>query len=132
MENQIQTTMEIPEISNSKKLEIIDSEKSVPEIPESFKRQKKVYVSRQECTRYNPETGAYNDKPVDPEYFKKYYQNHKEKVKCEICNKTTGKFKMFRHLKSQKCQMAARLHNYAKPLDEPKQNISLNILEILD
>ena len=114
MENQIQTTMEIPEI------------------PESFKRQKKVYVSRQECTRYNPETGAYNDKPVDPEYFKKYYQNHKEKVKCEICNKTTGKFKMFRHLKSQKCQMAARLYNYAKPLDEPKQNISLNILEILD
>ena len=50
MENQIQTTMEIPEI------------------PESFKRQKKVYVSRQECTRYNPETGEYNDKPVDPEY----------------------------------------------------------------
>ena len=97
--NQIQTTMEIPET------------------PESFKRQKKVYVSRQECTRYNAETGEYNDKPVDPEYFKKYYHAHSEKVTCQFCGKLTGQFKMFRHVKSQKCLKAQQL-NKMIPLDD--------------
>ena len=106
----------------------------IPEILEGNKRQKKVYVSRQDCTRYDEATGKYNSKPVDPEYFKKYYQNHREKVKCEICNKTTGKFKMYRHLKSQKCQLASRSFNYAKPSEqcEPPGEITFKILETLD
>jgi len=110
-------------------------ENQTPEIPEQSK--KRTYVAREECTRYDAETGKYNIKPIDPEYFKKYYQTHNEKVKCEICGKTTGKFKMFRHVKSQKCQKANRTNQLFTPdkikeMNTPPDNTICNILEILD
>ena len=110
-------------------------ENQTPEIPEQSK--KRIYVAREECTRYDEVTGKYNFKPLDPEYFKKYYQAHKEKTKCEICGKTTGKFKMYRHLKSQKCLRASNMNRLLTPdkikeMNEPSDNTICNILEILD
>ena len=49
-------------------------------------------------------------KPSDPEYFKKYYHAHSEKVNCQFCGAFTRQFKMFRHVKSQKCLKAQQLN----------------------
>ena len=48
--------------------------------------------------------GSYNNKPLDPEYFKKYWQEKLTiHVECPRCGKFTGKGKMFRHFKSASC-----------------------------
>jgi hypothetical protein len=48
--------------------------------------------------------GKYNHKPLDPEYFKKYWQ---EKllihIECPRCGKLTGKGKISRHYKTLVC-----------------------------
>ena len=58
--------------------------------------------------RYNSDTGEYNKKPNDPEYFKKYWQEHNEKVPCARCGCMVVKLRMCKHIKSQKCQMVAK------------------------
>ena len=75
------------------------------------------FVPKKSSDRFDKETGIYNIKPLDPEYFKTYYHAHSEKVNCQFCGKLTGQFKMFRHVKSQKC-LEAQQNNKMIHLDE--------------
>ena len=78
---------------------------------------KQSFVPKKDSGRFDKETGIYNTKPLDPEYFKKYYHAHSEKVTCQLCGKLTGQFKMFRHVKTQKC-LKAQQNNKMIHLDE--------------
>ena len=80
------------------------------EIPQHATIKKQAFVPKKDSERFDKEAGKYNTKPSDPEYFKKYYHAHSEKVTCQFCGKLTGQFKMFRHVKSQKCLKAQQLN----------------------
>ena len=56
--------------------------------------------------RLDSETGHYNAKPLDPNYFNDYYHKHNIKLPCAFCGKAVGKLKMFRHLKTTRCMKA--------------------------
>ncbi len=48
--------------------------------------------------------GIPNSKPIDKEYFNKYYQkNLALKISCDHCGELISKCKMNQHLKSNKC-----------------------------
>jgi endogenous inhibitor of DNA gyrase (YacG/DUF329 family) len=51
------------------------------------------------------EDGTYNDKPVDPDYFKKYYHENKATNPCPICAKPILDKTLARHQKSNKCML---------------------------
>jgi hypothetical protein len=53
--------------------------------------------------RFDPVTGKYNMKPLDPEYFNKYYHKNNVPTTCKFCGKTVGKMKMQRHLETTTC-----------------------------
>jgi hypothetical protein len=51
----------------------------------------------------------YNDKPLDKDYFKKYYLVHKkskisEKIQCELCGRQSCKINLIKHQKSNICR----------------------------
>ena len=69
---------------------------------EFFEKPKKV------SKRLNTETGEYDRKPNDPEYFKKYWQENNDKVKCVRCDAMVVKLRMCKHIKSQKCMAVAK------------------------
>jgi hypothetical protein len=53
-------------------------------------------------------TTKYNDKPNDPEYFKKYYHSKRKfivnnKINCEYCNKLTYQRHYERHQQRKSC-----------------------------
>ena len=53
-------------------------------------------------------TTKYNDKPNDPEYFKKYYHTKRKfivnnKINCEYCNKLTYQRHYERHQQRKSC-----------------------------
>ena len=92
---------------------------------------KKAFVPKKESTRYNKETGKYDHRPIDPEYFNKYYHDKNSMVPCEICNKTVGSLKMYRHIKTKKCQMARRLDHYETSLKMLEEKL-FQAIEILE
>ena len=50
--------------------------------------------------------GKYNAKPLDPEYFKKYYHEAKQPKECEMCGKIIASGShMKRHRDSNKCML---------------------------
>jgi hypothetical protein len=55
--------------------------------------------------------GKYNDKPLDPDYFKKYWREHSNKeYKCPICERVIFSCdKIKRHEKSKVCLRAQAL-----------------------
>jgi len=53
--------------------------------------------------RLDPVTGKYNMKPLDSQYFNKYYHKHNVPTTCTFCGKTVGKMKMQRHLSTNRC-----------------------------
>ena len=62
--------------------------------------------------------GTYNVKPVDPEYFKKYYHKQGyELTTCSHCGVECRKNYMFRHKKTDKCAQRMRRHIEAKLID---------------
>ena len=66
---------------------------------------KKYYKPKKESSRYDPETGIYNNKPLDNDYFKNYYINNPDKYACkhcDICGKTVSQLN--KHQKTKKCQ----------------------------
>lgn len=65
---------------------------------------KKYYKPKKESSRYDQETGIYNNKPLDSDYFKNYYMNNPEKYACKLCN-ICGKTvtQLNRHQKTKKC-----------------------------
>lgn len=57
-------------------------------------------ATREESWRYDPETGKYDSKPLDPNYFKNYYKTHYAKqVTCK-CGKQLGLSSLKTHLKN--------------------------------
>ena len=72
------------ETKNTEIIEIIETNNT--EIIETVKKRKPHKVKR------NPErylaNGTYNSKPLDPDYFKKYWREHSNReYKCPICEK---------------------------------------------
>ena len=58
--------------------------------------------------RYN-EDGSYNSKPLDPDYFNKYYHTHKEPTQCKFCCKIfTCKPGLSKHFKRSNVCMRIR------------------------
>ena len=50
--------------------------------------------------------GAYNAKPLDPDYFKNYYHKSKEPKECEVCGKTIASGShMKRHRQTNHCML---------------------------
>ena len=46
------------------------------------------------------------NKPIDPEYFNKYYQEHlSHNVECSNCQKMVSFAKLKRHQKTKRCQL---------------------------
>ena len=62
------------------------------------------------------DTGKKIYKPRDPDYFNKYYHEHKKEIVCDICGKTVLK-KIQQHQRTNKC----RLTHYIQK-DEIKLN----------
>ena len=62
--------------------------------------------------------GSYDKKPLDPDYFKKYYMNKMAcPSQCDICGKEMTISSINRHKKTNMCQVFAYFKNN-KPLDE--------------
>ena len=60
-------------------------------------------VLKKKSARLMPD-GSYNKKPLDPEYYKKYWQEKLLiKIECPRCGIFTGKGKMSRHYTSGLC-----------------------------
>ena len=63
--------------------------------------------------RYNPETKHYDKKPLDPEYFKKYWLQvsaKKEGVTCEHCGTLiTQQCHLSRHQRTKLCMKRRQL-----------------------
>jgi hypothetical protein len=58
-------------------------------------------------------------KPLDPDYFNKYYQDKNIMVPCVHCNKMVGKLKMSRHFETKGCQLAQSISNPENIIKEP-------------
>ena len=63
-------------------------------------------TSKQMSTRLDPQTGKYNMKPLDPDYFNKYYHRNNVKTQCVYCDKMIGKLKMYKHHRTLQCMRA--------------------------
>ena len=67
----------------------------------------------------NPERhlpdGKYNAKPLDPEYFKKFYHEAKQPKECEMCGKIIASGShMKRHRDSNKCMLVQLKKRFAQ------------------
>ena len=89
IEEQIETVIE-------EQIEIVKKRK-----PHKVKRNPERYLA----------DGTYNSKPLDPDYFKKYWREHSNKeYKCPICEKVIFSCdKIKRHEKSRFCLRAQAL-----------------------
>lgn len=63
--------------------------------------------SKRKSKRLNEETGQYDKTPLDPDYFKKYWQENNWKTTCKRCGVEVSRLRMCKHIKSKKCQEAA-------------------------
>ena len=68
----------------------------------------KDYKPKKPSARYDEEKGEYNNKPLDPNYFNNYFKNCNPLVECDKCGRLTHKLKLFRHVKSARCQKEAK------------------------
>ena len=75
----------------------------------SVAKTKKEYKPKTPSARYDEEKGEYNHKPLDPNYFNEYYKKYNVKIECTRCGRLTCKLKLFRHVKSMRCQKEASL-----------------------
>ena len=60
--------------------------------------------TKQVSKRFDPVTGKYNMRPLDPQYFNKYYHKHNVPTICAFCGKTVGKMKLQRHQLTNVCK----------------------------
>ena len=64
------------------------------------------------------EDGTYDNKPLDPHYFRDYYRNKLScKGTCEICGKEIVKVRIGRHQQTMKCRMLV-LNKIVAELDQ--------------
>ncbi len=84
------------------------SESSVEE--PSQKANKKRGAKITNPARWLPD-GTYDNSPLDPEYYKKYYHaKFGHQYTCEVCGSVLGSTqKINRHLSTKKCQKQASL-----------------------
>jgi hypothetical protein len=54
------------------------------------------------------ENGNYDNRPIDPDYFKKYWQENNWKETCKRCGVQVARLRMCKHIKSKKCMEAAK------------------------
>ena len=77
--------------------------------------------------RYDKETGKYDKRPLDPEYYEMYWRCKNEHIPCEHCGKSVAKLRMCKHIKSQKCQKSQKVNQLLQLEDSLFQ--ALEILE---
>ena len=54
--------------------------------------------------RYNEESGKYNDKPIDKDYFKAYFKTvGAVKIECPLCGRSVQRSNLSHHKKSTIC-----------------------------
>jgi hypothetical protein len=56
--------------------------------------------NRRSPWRYNEETGVYNNKPIDKDYFRKYMS---QRVECPNCSKMILRGDLYKHKKRAVC-----------------------------
>ena len=64
-------------------------------------------------TRYDKDTDSYNNRPLDPTYFKQYYHTNNVLIECDGCGMHTSKLSIARHKKTQKCIKLTELNKQA-------------------
>ena len=64
-------------------------------------------------TRYDKDTDTYNNRPLDPTYFKQYYHTNNVLIECDGCGKQALKLSIARHKKTQKCKALTELNKQA-------------------
>ena len=64
---------------------------------------------KQDSIRYDKESDTYDNKPKDPEYFKKYWRSHNCFIECDNCGQQTPKLSLSRHKKSARCRKLGEL-----------------------
>ena len=78
------------------------------------------FVPKGNSKRFNKESGKYNRKPLDPDYFNKYYHENNVMMPCLHCGKMVGKLKMCRHIKTKSC-LEAQMLSPPEPSDKPNK-----------
>ena len=112
MENQIQQTIEV-KLNSSK------------------------FVPKKESSRYDKETGKYDNSPLDPEYYKMYWRTKNEYISCAHCGKLVGKLRMCKHIKTIQCQKAQKVDHLIQLEEsvfqalETLEKTSKNVQEIM-
>jgi hypothetical protein len=81
----------------------VEEVQEIQEIQKTTKPKNKPFVPKYDSARYDKDTGKYSRKPLDPQYFNKYYHENNIMVPCLYCSKMVGKMKMQRHLKTKYC-----------------------------
>ena len=64
--------------------------------------------NRRSHWRYNEETGVYNNKPIDKDYFRKYMS---VRVECPNCSKMVLHGDLSKHEKRPSCTKNTKLNN---------------------
>ena len=89
--------------------ENIDSENIIKAQIVAIFKNGKLWTPPATSKRTNPETGIYNIKPKDPEYFNKYYnEKNRVPVECPQCACMIPKLTLPRHMRSNKCKKMAK------------------------
>ena len=93
-------------IDNTQPIEMVVIDPS-QQPPQSSKSSSDFRPKYKGCsTRYDKESDKYNNKPLDPEYYKQYYTKNNVLVECDGCGTHVSKLTLWRHKKSNRCKMA--------------------------
>lgn len=109
----------------------------IQEIKENMEIKKKPFLPKGNSKRLDKETGKYNMKPLDPEYFNRYYHENNVMMPCLHCGKMVGKMRMCKHIKTKSC-LEAQMLAPPEPTDKPKkpakyvENFEDKVLQILE
>lgn len=86
----------------------------IPTTEENFSESSDTPQTKKRGKPINPDRhlpdGTYNNKPLDPDYFKKYYmEKTKGKVQCSCCGSMVEKSGIARHKRSSICAKKSAL-----------------------
>ena len=118
----IENNPEIIQIIEDKPIEIIDRRKKIKKVEEEpvEKIDKRKILRTPWRTTILPDgTKKYNDRPCDPLYFKKYYDEKRKAIDgaiitCQLCNRHVTSGHIHRHQRSNICKKN-RLNTDEKP-----------------
>ena len=107
--SEVQYFQELLETITGEPIEMVNIGEPEPE-PTKKKKEKKEKIPKKdwrpvkESAKYDKETDTYNDKPNDPDYFKKYWRSYNVVVQCDKCGRSAQKLHLARHQKSTLCK----------------------------